>query len=228
MQPAGTLLYPPSERSETGGDHVLLAFPSVLPSVCEQSINRLWRHRCTVSVNLFVWYNCFNRNTFNSCVKSWEYFRSDNISLETSLSWLYDDIVRFKMEMGLRRNVQKCTPCPSDVLASLLAAASCYTRWGYNVIGGITYFHQKCIRLIRKKLRIFPHGRYIVEMSLYWLSEDTVRFKIEVGVEEKYTKMLTPFPMNFPHVPQHAVIIDDVIIIGTHLLHTYITREARM
>jgi len=49
-----------------------------------------------------------------------------------------------------------------------------------------------------------------------------------VGVEEKYTKMLTLFPMDFPHKPQHAVIIDDVIIVGTHLLHTYITREAHM
>ena len=32
--------------------------------------------------------------------------------------------------------------------------------------------------------------------------------------------MLTPFPMDFPHTPvtpQHAVIIDDVIIIGRHL-----------
>ena len=74
-----------------------------LPSICEQSINRLWRHRCTASVN---WYNCFNRNIFDSCVKSWEFFRSDNISLETSFSWLFDDIVRFKIDMGV---VKKCT-----------------------------------------------------------------------------------------------------------------------
>ena len=57
---------------------------------------------------------------------------------------------------------------------------------------------------------------------------DIVRFKIEVGVEEKCTKMLTPFPMDFPHMPEHAVIIDDVIIVGRHLLRTYVTREARM
>jgi len=61
-----------------------------------------------------------------------------------------------------------------------------------------------------------------LETSLYWLSEDIVRFKI--GVEEK----CTPFPMDFPHTPQHAVIIDDVIIFGRRLLRTYITREARM
>jgi len=64
-----------------------------------------------------------------------------------------------------------------------------------------------------------------LETSLYWLSEDIVRFKIEVGVEEKCTKMLTPFPMDFPHMPEHAVIINDVIIVGRRLLHTYITRR---
>ena len=40
-------------------------------------------------------------------------------------------------------------------------------------------------------------------------------------------KMLIPFPIDFPHTPEHAVIIDDVIIVGTRLLY-YITREARM
>ena len=40
-------------------------------------------------------------------MKSWEYFRSDNISLETSFSWLSDDIGS-KSKWGLWRNVQKC------------------------------------------------------------------------------------------------------------------------
>ena len=62
-----------------------------------------------------------------------------------------------------------------------------------------------------------------LETTLYWLSEDIVRFKIEVRVEEKCTKMLTPFPMDFPHTPEHALIIDDVIVVGTRLLCTYIT-----
>jgi len=31
--------------------------------------------------------------------------------------------------------------------------------------------------------------------------------------------------MDFPHLPQHAVVIDDVIIIGRRLLRKYITRE---
>jgi len=89
-----------------------------LPSVCEQSINRLWHHRCTASVNLFARYNCFNRNVFDSCVKSWEYFHSDNISVETSFSRLSDDTVRFKIEMGV---VKKCTkmstPFPMETLS---------------------------------------------------------------------------------------------------------------
>ena len=67
-----------------------------------------------------------------------------------------------------------------------------------------------------------------METLLSWLSDDVVRFKIEMGVEEKCTKMLTPFPMDFLHMPQHAVIIDDVIIVGRHLLRTSITREASM
>jgi len=40
--------------------------------------------------------------------------------------------------------------------------------------------------------------------------------------------MLTPFLMDFPHTLEHAVVIDDAIIIGRRLLHTYINREARM
>jgi len=74
------------------------------------------------------------------------------------------------------------TPCPSDVLASSLAAASCYARRGYNVMGGITYF--------RQKLRIFPYVQYIVGVT-----DDIVRFKIKLGIEEKCTKNVTPFPM---------------------------------
>jgi len=36
-----------------------------------------------------------------------------------------------------------------------------------------------------------------------------------MGVEKKCTEMLTPFPMDFPHtpvMPEHAVIIDDVVL----------------
>jgi len=55
-----------------------------------------------------------------------------------------------------------------------------------------------------------------LETSLSWLSDDVVRFKIEMGVVKKCTKMSTPFQMNFSVHATHAtaVVIDDVIIIG--------------
>jgi len=48
---------------------------------------------------LFEWH-IFNRNVFDSCV--------DNISLETSLHWLFRDVVNFKIRVGFTRNLQKC------------------------------------------------------------------------------------------------------------------------
>jgi len=56
-----------------------------------------------------------------------------------------------------------------------------------------------------KTSEYFRTDNISLETSFHWLSEDIVRFKIEVGVEEKCTKMLTPFPVDFPHTPQHAV-----------------------
>ena len=44
---------------------------------------------------------------------------------------------------------------------------------------------EECIRLVCKKLTIFPYAEYIVEFCVLLLSYDIVRFKIEVGVEEK-------------------------------------------
>ena len=73
-----------------------------------------------------------------------------------------------------------------------------------------------------KSWEYFRTDNMSLKTSLYWLSEYIVRLKIEVGVEEKCTKMLTPFPMDFPHTPQHVVIIDDVIIVDRRLLRTYI------
>jgi len=107
---------------------------------------------------------------------------------------------------------------------SLLCVCACAHSVPLVWVGGMTYY----IQLVHEKLRIFPYGNVSLETSFYWLSEDIVRFKIEVGFEEKCTKMLAPFPMDFPHIPQHTVIIDDVIVVGRHLMHTYITGEARM
>jgi len=41
----------------------------------------------------------------------------DNISLETSFHWLSDDLVRFKIIIGVGENMQKCNTV-SDVFAS--------------------------------------------------------------------------------------------------------------
>ena len=48
---------------------------------------------------------------------------------------------------------------------------------------------QKCIRLVRETLRIFPYCNIPLESMFHCLSGDIVRFKIEVGVEEKCTKI---------------------------------------
>jgi len=53
--------------------------------VCEHSIPLVWMGGMTY---------CSPRNVFDSCVKSWHYFRTDKILLETSFYWLSDDIVR--------------------------------------------------------------------------------------------------------------------------------------
>ena len=61
-----------------------------------------------------------------------------------------------------------------------------------------------------------------METTLSWLSDDVVRFKIEMGVVKKCTKMSTPFQMNFSGHASHAtaVVIDDVIIIGVYCAST--------
>jgi len=56
-----------------------------------------------------------------------------------------------------------------------------------------------------KRLEYFRTDNMLLETSFYWLSEDIVRFKIEVGVEEKCKKNITPIPMDFPHTLKHAV-----------------------
>jgi len=57
-----------------------------------------------------------------------------------------------------------------------------------------------------------------LETTLFWLSDDVVRFKIKMGVVKKCTKMSTQLEINFSaqKYASHAtaVVIDDVIIIG--------------
>jgi len=76
--------------------------------VCKHSVPLIWMGRMTY---------CSLRNVFDSCVKSWHYFRADKILFETSFYWLCDDIFRFKIEVGV------CFPCCNrqpQLLASLL------------------------------------------------------------------------------------------------------------
>jgi len=40
-----------------------------------------------------------------------------------------------------------------------------------------------------EKLTVFPYGQDILGNVVFWLSDDIVRFKVEVGVKEKCTKM---------------------------------------
>jgi len=37
-------------------------------------------------------------------VKNWQYFPTQNVSLNSAKEWLSYDIVRFKIELGLKRN----------------------------------------------------------------------------------------------------------------------------
>jgi len=41
------------------------------------------------------------------CVKSRHYFRADKMLLETSFYWLSDDIVRFKIKVGVSEKCAK-------------------------------------------------------------------------------------------------------------------------
>jgi len=54
------------------------------------------------------------RNAFDSCVKSWQYFRTHRIPLNSASNSLSYDVVRFKIELGVEekftcKNVSKQT-----------------------------------------------------------------------------------------------------------------------
>jgi len=50
-------------------------------------------------------------------------------------------------------------------------------------------FAQKCIQLVREKLRIFLYGQYITENDVLLAFWRYSQVQIEVGVEKKCTKM---------------------------------------
>ena len=90
-------------------------------SVCAHSVPLVWMGGLTY---------CSPRNVglFDSCVKSWYYFRTDKILLETSFYWLSYDIVRFKIEVGIS---EKCTKCNSNITQNRFTAArrAAMTSW---------------------------------------------------------------------------------------------------
>ena len=72
----------------------------------------------------------------------------------------------------------------ADIRFSLLCVCLC----ALSGLNGRTA--EKCIRLVCEKLRIFPYGQYIVGIHVSLAFSRYSRFtKIEVGVEEKCTKM---------------------------------------
>jgi len=46
-----------------------------------------------------------NRNVFDSCMKSSQYFRMDYISLEMSVHWLSEDVVNFGIEVAVNKKI---------------------------------------------------------------------------------------------------------------------------
>jgi len=55
---------------------------------------------------------------------------------------------------------------------------------------------EKCIRLVCEKLTLFPYGQDIVGNIFYRLSDDIVRFEVEVQVSEKCRKCNTYITQN--------------------------------
>ena len=64
-----------------------------------------------------------------------------------------------------------------------------------------------------EKLAVFPYARYTIEFCLNSLSYDIVRFKIEVGVEEKF--MCKNVAKQTQHV--HCDIGDNAPLRGGHM-----------
>jgi len=46
---------------------------------------------------------------------------------------------------------------------------------------------EKCIRLVCEKLTVFPYAPYTLNSASNSLSYDIVKFKVEVGVDAKFT-----------------------------------------
>ena len=57
-------------------------------------------------------------------------------------------------------------------------------------------FAEKCIRLVREKLTLFPYGQDTLETLFYWLSDDRARFKSKSGFRRNVQKCNTYITQN--------------------------------
>jgi len=69
---------------------------------------------------------------------------------------------------------------------------------GKDVFGGLSpiglngvFFAQECIQLVREKLTIFRK-----ESTVHWLSEDTVKFEVDIGFTRNMQKHNSHFTQN--------------------------------
>jgi len=79
--------------------HTIATCFTVVPRLCNLNLVSL----STLYSELYL---VTSHHTHDLCVKSWKYFRTDSISLNSVYHSLSDDIVRFKIEVGLE---EKCT-----------------------------------------------------------------------------------------------------------------------
>jgi len=60
------------------------------------------------------------RNVFDLCVKSLKYMRTDNMSLESTVHWLSEDIGKFEVSDGVYEKIEKFVKNITMVSASYL------------------------------------------------------------------------------------------------------------
>jgi len=102
---------------------------------------------------IWLQWRIFKRNVFDSCVKSWQYFRMDNTSLESTFPTKQSSS---RSMLGFARNLQKCNSWHEKLTShcTLQAAKRRYAAsWQRLVVGcapfwrGLGYFGSLCINL---------------------------------------------------------------------------------
>jgi len=101
-----------------------------------------------------------------------------------------DQAVMWRGEWGRPRHscIRWGFTCPKGAVLGILPFVPHWLN-GQNDV----FFTQKCTRLTHEKLTVFPSDKILLESMFQWLSEDIVRFKIEVGVCKNLQKCNTYF-----------------------------------